>query len=110
MSFSLESLLERQFPGLAVVGIDVRIGLDEQAAKQVGVAAMGARSLFSCLDRFSSADSNTARFWSMRLPGLGLVMEKRPQAVKGTATDQAIKSTLVDTLGDQPGRRNRTNP
>ena len=30
-------------------------------------------------------------------------MEKRPQTVKGTAADQAIKSTLVDTFEINPG-------
>jgi len=102
---AFESLLERQFPGLAVVGIDVRISLDKQPAKQVGVpAVMGARSLFGCLDRFfQRRQQHRTVLVDVGLPGLGLVMEKRPQAVKGTAADQAIKSTLVDTFEVNPG-------
>lgn len=102
---AFESLLERQFPGLAVVGIDVRIGLDEQAAKQVGVAAvMGARSLFSCLDRFfQRRQQHRTVLVDVGLPGLGLVMEKRPQTVQRTTADQAIEGALVDALEVNPG-------
>ena len=104
---AFESLLERQFPGLAVVGIDVRIGLDEQAAKQVGVAAvMGARSLFGGLDRFfQRRQQHRTVLVDVGLPGFGLVMEKRPQAVKGTAADQAIEGALVDALEVNPGAK-----
>src|SRR5690606_15982062 len=49
---ALQAFLERQFAGLAVVGVDIRLGFGEQPAEQVHMAAfLAARRLFGGLHR-----------------------------------------------------------
>src|SRR5690606_34860893 len=49
---ALQALLECQFPRLAVVGIDIRLGLGEQAAEEIHMAAfLATRRLLGGLDR-----------------------------------------------------------
>ena len=88
-----------------MIGVDVGIRLDKQAAKQVGMpAVVGASCLFGSLDRlFHRSQQYRAILVDTRLPGLGFIMEKRPQTVQRTATDQTIQGSLVDAFEVDPG-------
>lgn len=98
--FTLETFLERQFLGLAMVAVDVGVFLDEQPAKQVGVAAVvGTSGLFGGLDRFfHRRQQHRAVAVDVGLVGLRLVVEVRAQPVQGTTADQTVEVRLLMRL------------
>jgi len=102
--FTLEALLEGQFLGLAVVGIDIGVFFDEQPAKQVGVTTVvSAGGLLGGLDRFfHGREQHRAIAVDIGLVSLWLVMEVRAETVECATADQAIKGTFVDALEVNP--------
>jgi hypothetical protein len=98
--FTFETLLERQLLGLAMVRINVGIGFDEQAAEQVGMAAvMGARGLFGGLIASSIAASNTAAVAvDVGLVSCLLIVEVRAQAIQRAAANQPSRVRLLMRL------------
>ncbi len=113
MSFlALETFLEGQLLGLAMVGVDVGVFFHEQPAKQVGMAAVvGPGGLFGGLDRlFHRGQQDRAVTVDIGLVGFGFVVEVRPQAIQRTAADQAVEGPFVDALEVNPGAKIEQGP
>ena len=95
-----QPLLERDLFGAAMVRVDIGVGFDEQAAEEIGMAAVvTARGLLGRLNGFfECGQQDAAVAVDVGLILFRLVVEKRPQTVQRPAANQAVEGALVDAL------------